>query len=84
MARCGYLERVDNNNREECFYQGHRICVEAEEVSGGAWTWRYVVAGNQIASASISASTWLPDAKTALQEGMAAARVRVTSLSRLG
>jgi len=70
-----YLRSVENNNREECFFSGHRICVEAEEVPDGGWTWRYVVV-NEL-TASKSAETCFPDAQAALREGMAAARAQV-------
>jgi len=73
-----YLGRVDDNNREECFFCGHHICVEADEVSGGAWTWRYLIVGEL--TASKSAETCLFDVKAALREGMAAARARVNAL----
>jgi hypothetical protein len=71
-----YLRRVETSKREECFVYGHRICVEAEEVPGGAWTWRYVVVGDL--TASMSAQTCLPDAQAALREGMDAARAQVS------
>jgi hypothetical protein len=70
-----YGESVENNNREECFFYGHRICVEAEEVPGGAWTWHYVVVNDLTASKSAEMS--FPDATAALREGMAAARAQV-------
>jgi hypothetical protein len=66
---------MNNADREERFYRGHRICVEAEEIRSGSWSWRYVVDGRIIVSRPGNEPA--PDAATALQWGLASAMAEV-------
>ena len=63
------------NVREECLYQGHRICVETEELAAGSWSWRYLVDGKIIVSRPGNETA--PDAATALKWGLASAMAEV-------
>ena len=69
---------MENIHREECFYNGHRICVEAEELAAGAWSWNYVVVGELIASKGAAETASNPE--VALKDGMAEARGRVDAV----
>jgi hypothetical protein len=66
---------MENADREECLYRGHRICVETEELEAGAWSWRYLVDGKTIVSRPGNETA--PDAATALKWGLASAMAEV-------
>jgi bifunctional non-homologous end joining protein LigD len=60
-------------------YRGHSIIVEADEELPGRWGWFYLIDSR---ISTLGTPRQLPDAATALQEGLKAARARVSALER--